>query len=76
MIFLIILILLLSIPAAGSGETVPACTVSVSEYTDFGSIWLEIPIDGFNALGFRYGDSCDLAFSSGGTLKGVPYFNG
>ena len=76
MIFLIILILLLSIPASGSGETVPACTVSVSEYTDFGSIWLEISIDGFNALGFRYGDSCDLVFSNGETLEDVPYYNG
>ena len=76
MIFLIILTLLLTMPAAGSGETVPACTVSISEYTGFGHIWLEIPIDDFNALGFEYGDSCDLTFSNGETLKGVPYYNG
>ena len=76
MIFLIILTLLLSMPAAGSGETVPACTVPITEETEFGNIWLEISIDDFNALGFRYGDSCDLAFSNGETLKGVPYYNG
>ena len=40
MIFLIILALLLSMPAAGSGETVPACTVPISEDTEFGQVWL------------------------------------
>ena len=76
MIFLIVLVLLLLMPAAGSGETVPACTVPIAEDTEFGSIRLGISVDDFNALGFRCGDSCDLAFSNGHTLKDIPYYNG
>lgn len=76
MIFLIVLALLLLMPAVGSGETVPACTVPIAEDTEFGSIRLGISVDDFNALGFRCGDSCDLAFSNGHTLKDIPYYNG
>lgn len=37
---------------------------------------LEISIDDFNALGFAYGDSVDIAFSNGYALEDIPYYSG
>ncbi len=42
----------------------------------FGSIFLNISVEAFNALGFEFGDSVDLIFSSGYELRDVPYYNG
>lgn len=44
--------------------------------TDFGSVYLDMTIDKFNALGFDYGDSVDVVFSNGYKLQNIPYFNG
>ena len=41
-----------------------------------GGVYLDIIIDEFNALGFEYGDSCDVTFSNGYKLEDIPYYNG
>ena len=38
---------------------------SVSHDTKFGGIYINISIDDFNKIGFKYGDSVDLKFSNG-----------
>ena len=42
----------------------------------YGGVYLDIIIDEFNALGFEYGDSCDVTFSNGYKLEDIPYYNG
>ena len=44
--------------------------------TKFGGVYIKSTIDDFNALGFKYGDSVDIEFSNGYTLKDIPYYNG
>ena len=62
--------------AAESGDvrTVPGLAVIHEE--EFGGAYLDMTIEDFNALGFAYGDSVDIAFSNGYRLEGVPYYNG
>ena len=50
------------------------CPVSHSPKSD--GVFIEISIEDFNALGFAFGDSVDVAFSNGHTLKGIPYYSG
>ena len=49
---------------------------SISEDEKFGTANLTITQDGFEALGFSLGDSCDVAFSNGAFYSDVPYYNG
>ncbi|MGN0341234.1 MAG: hypothetical protein ACI4DO_00410, partial [Roseburia sp.] len=42
----------------------------------FHGAYAEITIDDFIALGFDFGDSCDIAFSNGFSLTDVPFYNG
>ena len=72
-----------SAPAASSAATSPAadaapmlanCRVSHSPKSD--GAFIEISAADFNALGFAFGDSVDVAFSNGYALKGLPYYNG
>ncbi len=42
----------------------------------FGGVYLDISIDDFNALGFAYGDSVNIEFSTGCSLVSLPYYNG
>ena len=72
-------LILLSASAACSSEAAvspPACTVTITEDAEFHQISLNISIDDFNQLGFRYGDSCDILFPDGNLLKDIPYYNG
>ena len=43
---------------------------------EFGGVYITATIDEFNALGYQYGDSVDIAFSNGYTLTDQPYYNG
>ena len=43
---------------------------------EFGGVYLDMTIDGFNALGFAYGDSVTVTFSNGYELQDLPYYNG
>lgn len=60
--------------SAASNAIVAKCPVIRD--TDFGSVYLDITTDDFNALGFDYGDCVDVAFSNGYELQNIPYFNG
>ncbi len=51
-------------------------TVPVTEDTQFGAAVMEMTVEDFNAIGFQYGDSCDVSFSSGYTLEDIPYYTG
>lgn len=42
----------------------------------FHGAYAEITIDDFIALGFDFGDSCDISFSNGFSLTDVPFYNG
>lgn len=65
-------------PAAETAAAEPlqlkACAVSLDE--EFGAVNIDCTIDDFNAMGFQYGDSVDVAFSNGYALEGIPYYNG
>ena len=43
---------------------------------EFGGVYITRSIDDFNALGFAYGDSVNVTFSSGYTLEDLPYYSG
>ena len=43
---------------------------------EFGGVYVEITIEDFDALGFLYGDSLNVAFSNGYKLEDIPYYNG
>lgn len=49
---------------------------NVSQDTKFGGIYINISIEDFNKLGFKYGDSVNVKFSNGYELKDIPYYNG
>ena len=59
--------------AVVSPELGPTATEHEEE---FGGIYIKIPIEDFNQLGFAFGDSLDIAFSNGQKLTDVPYYNG
>ncbi len=59
-----------------SGKKSISRTYAVIEDTDFGSVYFEISIDGFNADGFKYGDSLDVTYSTGHKIEDVPYYTG
>ena len=43
---------------------------------EFGGVYVDITIEDFNQLGFKYGDSLNVSFSNGYKLKDIPYYNG
>ncbi len=51
-------------------------TFKVMHEEKFGGIYFDSTIDAFNALGFSYGDSVDIEFSNGTSMKDLPYYNG
>ena len=70
-------------PASSSEATSPdpgaapvLADYPVSHDPEFGGVFIEIPIADFNALGFAFGDSVDIAFSNGYALEGLPYYSG
>ena len=81
-----LVLLLLALAACGTGpasdgeaagtEPLAARDLAVLHEEEFGGVYLDLTIEDFNALGFAYGDSVDLAFSNGYELKDVPYYNG
>ena len=78
-----ILILSLLLPACNSKTPTgydrdwPQLTgCAIQHELEFGGVYIEIKIDDFNKLGFRYGDSVKVQFSNGYTLEDIPYYNG
>ena len=43
---------------------------------EFGGIYIKKTIEEFNSVGYKYGDSINISFSNGKTLKDLPYYNG
>ena len=68
---------LLAAPSAFAEETaIPEGTFTISENEEFGSVEVNVSVEEFEALGFELGDSCDVVFSNGEKLEGIPYYNG
>ncbi len=49
---------------------------AIQHEPEFGGVYIEMSIDDFNSLGFKYGDSVKIVFSNGYTLEDIPYYNG
>lgn len=49
---------------------------NISHEEKFGGIYIEITIDDFNKLGYKFGDSINIHFSNGYELNDLPYYNG
>ena len=78
-IFSLILALLLCFAALTScckAEKPELKSSAVTHETKFGGVYFDKTIEEFNALGFEYGDSVNIAFSNGKTLEDIPYYNG
>ena len=78
---LLALALILGCSALASGEPSNEAALAVTDCpvqheTEFGGVFIEMTIDDFNALGYAYGDSVDVAFSNGYVLEDLPYYNG
>lgn len=61
---------------AGCGRTVTTGQIGVVRDEEFGNVYIDLTIEEFNALGFAFGDSVDIAFDNGKTLRDVPYYSG
>lgn len=62
-----------------SEDVGPKTTVSdlnVIHESEFGGVYLSMPIDEFNDAGFAYGDSVKIVFSNDYVLEDIPYYNG
>lgn len=63
--------------ACGSDEAgVEVSGRGIMHEDEFGGVYVDLSIDGFNEYGFKYGDSVDVTFSNGYKLEGIPYYNG
>ena len=63
--------------SSSSAEAAPElvnCPITHDE--KYGGVYAEISTDDFNALGFAYGDSLNIAFSNGYVLEDIPYYSG
>ena len=78
----ILMIITALILVAGCGRIEPEETgavlkdYAISHDTEFGGIYINITIDDFNKLGFKFGDSINVKFSNGYSLEDIPYYNG
>ena len=63
-------------PTGYDRDTPQITGLPIQHEMEFGGVYIEIKIDDFNKLGFRYGDSVKVQFSNGYTLEDLPYYNG
>ena len=49
---------------------------SIHRDDEFGGAYIDISIDGFNNLGFKFGDSLDLSFSNDIKYNDIGYYSG
>ena len=75
-ISLVILMTLLTGCQPKEPETLKTEELALEHEKEFGGIYLKMTIDEFNALGFKYGDSVNIAFSNGYVMEDIPYYNG
>lgn len=62
--------------SSGAKDAPVVTDAAVIHETEFGGVYIDLTIDAFNALGFAFGDSVDIAFSNGYKLEDLPYYNG
>ena len=75
----LLLALLLVMTGCQNSEPQKDMTVKglpVIHETEFGGVYIKMTIDEFNALGYEYGDSVRVEFSTGYVLEDIPYYNG
>ena len=73
----LILLCLVGTAAACTGKgALSTGKTPIQHEEKFGGVYIEITIDDFNTLGFAFGDSVKIEFSSGFTLEDIPYYNG
>lgn len=78
-ISIILAVVMAAAAFAGCGRSAKKLTtgeIGVSHDEEFGNVYIEPTIDGFNGLGFAFGDSVDIAFDNGVSFKDVPYYSG
>ncbi len=62
---------------AGGDKAVTTGKTGVLEDEEFGNIYIDgYTIEEFNALGFAFGDSVNIAFDNGKTFEDIPYYSG
>lgn len=80
MISLLLILCLLAgvmlVSGCGSAKAKDLTGCALIHEPEFGGVYITSTIEDFNALGYRYGDSVDIAFSNGYTLTDQPYYNG
>ena len=72
-------LLLSALSLGGCGKEADKVTtgeIGVVRDEEFGNVYIDLTIDGFNALGFAFGDSVDIAFDNGKSYEDVPYYSG
>ena len=73
----LLLVFVLLLPLAACGKDPAAVKdLEIEKYEKFGSVYLKITIDAFEALGFAPGDSVDVSFSNGYHAEDVPFYDG
>lgn len=77
LVVIMALVFVLGAFSACSGSAVPAVKDQRVEHDEkFGGVYICITIDDFNALGYEFGDSVKITFSTGYVLEDIPYYNG
>ncbi len=62
--------------SSGADTAVSTAESTVSRDLKFGAATVALSQEEFESNGFVLGDSCDVTFENGYTLKNVPYYNG
>jgi hypothetical protein len=57
-------------------EIVTTGEIGVLKDEEFGGIYINLTVEEFNNLGFKFGDSVDITFDNGKELKDIPYYSG
>ena len=74
-VWIVCLFAVLALAGCG-GKKVTTGSVGVVKDEEFGNVYIDLTIEEFNALGFAFGDSVDIAFDNGKSFQDVPYYSG
>ena len=62
---------------SGCGKTqVTTGEIGVIKDEEFGNVYIDLTIDEFNELGFKFGDSVNVSFDNGKSFEDIPYYSG
>lgn len=74
---LLLLGMVLSLAACGAkADVLKTKPLTIEHETRFGGAYLHMTIEDFCALGFKYGDAVDIAFSNGYKVENIPFYDG